>query len=185
MGHGKRLTEAEKAKISTLKDYNSLSNVQIAKEVNRSEKVVRNFLKNRENYGKIKHTGRPSSVSTAEKRLLIRSAANSFKSAKQLKAENNSSVGIRRVQQILSGSPHLKHKKMKRKPMLSPANIEGRKKFALDHIHWTNQWRKIIFSDEKKFNLDGPDFQRNPPIIGTICEPKKRFSVSANLAVVL
>lgn len=46
---------------------------------------------------------------------------------------------------------------MKRKPMLSPSNIEGRKKFALDHIHWTKKWRKIIFSDEKKFNLDGPD----------------------------
>lgn len=41
--------------------------------------------------------------------------------------------------------------------MLTPANIEGRKKFALDHIHWTHQCRKIIFCDEKEFNLDDPD----------------------------
>lgn len=157
MGHGKRLTEAEKAKISTLKEYTSMSNRQIAKEVNRNEKVVRNFLKNPENYGKNKHTGRKSTVSTAQKRLLIRSAANNFKSARQLKTENNLSVGVRRVRQILNGSDRLKYKKMKRKPMLSPANIEGRKNFALDYIHWTNEWRQIIFSDEKKFNLDGPD----------------------------
>lgn len=44
-----------------------------------------------------------------------------------------------------------------RKPKLSPANIAARLKFADEHIHWTNEWRKIIFSVEKKFNLDGPD----------------------------
>lgn len=37
MGHGKTLSEAEKAKNSTLKDYLKLSNHQIAKEINQSE----------------------------------------------------------------------------------------------------------------------------------------------------
>lgn len=104
MGRGKPLTKAEKAKISTLKDYTSFSNRQIAKEISRSEFVVRNFLKDRENYGTNQVSGRPPSISIAEKRRLIRSAANNFKSARQLKDENNLSVGVRRVQQILSGS---------------------------------------------------------------------------------
>lgn len=157
MGHGKRLTDAEKAKISTLKDYTDFSVSRIAKEINRSKCVVQNFLKNRENYGQNKHTGRPPSVSTTQKRRLFRSAANSSKSARVLKSENEIPVSVRRVQQILSGSGRLKYRKMKRKPKLSPENITARKQFADNHIHWTHEWRKLIFSDEKKFNLDGPD----------------------------
>ena len=30
-------------------------------------------------------------------------------------------------------------------------------KFAINHISWKEEWYKIIFSDEKRFNLDGPD----------------------------
>ena len=68
MGRGKPLTEAEKAKISKLKDYDKMSNRQIAMEIGRGECVVRNFLKDRENYGRNQVIGRPTVLTSAEKR---------------------------------------------------------------------------------------------------------------------
>ncbi|CAD7089195.1 unnamed protein product [Hermetia illucens] len=126
MGHGEPLTEMEKAKIATLKDYMIMSNQKIAKEINQSEKIVRNFLENRENYGKNCVTGRLSTISPAQKQHLIRSAANSNKSARDIKLENNLTIGVRRTQKILSGCSYLKYKKVMRKPMLTSNNIEGR-----------------------------------------------------------
>ncbi len=41
--------------------------------------------------------------------------------------------------------------------MLKQIHIQTRLQWATERVHWTTKWREIIFSDEKKFNLDGPD----------------------------
>ena len=76
MGKAKQLTSEEIGKLKILKEL-GVSNRQIAKKLNRSECVIRSFLKDPENYGK-KYKGRTKEALTArEKRLVLRNASNS------------------------------------------------------------------------------------------------------------
>lgn len=54
-----------------------------------------------------------------------------------------------------------------KKPLISRVNKKKRVDFAKRHIHWTReQWAKVLWSDESKFNLfgsDGINFVRRPP----------------------
>ncbi|KAK6755720.1 hypothetical protein RB195_014235 [Necator americanus] len=46
----------------------------------------------------------------------------------------------------------------KKKPLISKKNCVARVKWAKEHIGWTRQqWNKVPFSDESKFNLMGSD----------------------------
>ena len=42
-------------------------------------------------------------------------------------------------------------------PALTSNHQKRRVDFALNHVTWVKEWDSVIFSDEKKFNLDGPD----------------------------
>jgi len=47
--------------------------------------------------------------------------------------------------------------KMQGKPRLTALHKKKRLQFTKDHMHWIQEWQNVIFSDKKKFNLDGPD----------------------------
>uniref|UniRef100_A0A0A1X466 Transposable element Tc3 transposase n=1 Tax=Zeugodacus cucurbitae TaxID=28588 RepID=A0A0A1X466_ZEUCU len=49
-------------------------------------------------------------------------------------------------------------KKIKIEPVLSQYHQTERLNFANSHIVWGEEhWRRVVFQDERKFNLDGPD----------------------------
>lgn len=161
MNRGLQLTCMEKGEIKALKEQ-KLSNREIAKRIGRSRSVVNNFINLGPFYGKIRRSGPKHKVFPRLKRLIISKAKIENMNAVQIKNELDLPIGVRRVQQIIQQQPQpgalewTKIKRMKR-PKLTPKNIKERMEFATNNISWTDEWRQVIFSDERKFNLDGPD----------------------------
>lgn len=156
MGRGKKLSESEIKTILKLKNEN-FSVAKIARILKRSRNVVMNLLKDPENYGKKKSPGRPSVLSDREKRAILRVASNAPLTARQIAQEAGVSTNILNVQRLLKKTPTIKRKKLTRKPPLTKNHVEERLKFAREHLKWKKRWRNIIFTDEKRFTLDGPD----------------------------
>jgi hypothetical protein len=78
-------------------------------------------------------------------------------SAAEIRDSQQVPLSTRSVQRILASSTTLVYTKRKSQPRLEPHHKEARVVWAEERISWTTQWRTVIFSDEKKFNLDGPD----------------------------
>lgn len=65
----------------------------------------------------------------------------------------NSTGGSSARSTVASGA-----KKLKTEPVLSQFHQTERLTFANAQVNWTeDHWRRVVFQDERKFNLDGPD----------------------------
>lgn len=156
MPRGTKLTESEKGEITAYCNC-GMSLRQIASKINRSLTLVHNYIKLGNKYGSNARPGPVPKITQRDKRNIISCATTKKMSASNIKAHLQLSITTRRIQQILSGSKAVKWTKRKPKPLLKQHHKNARLKFAHNHMSWTTEWRNVIFSDEKKFNLDGPD----------------------------
>lgn len=156
MGRGKPLTAYEKGCIDGMAS-SGLSNRQIAAAIHRSANVVNSYIKDRDGYGRRKSTGRPPILSTRNKRAIRREIHNAPASVKQVMTRTKVPGSWWTTWRAMRSSGNVEYYKGQKRPAWKDHHKTARMNFAVKHVTWTTEWSCVAFSDEKKWNLDGPD----------------------------
>lgn len=149
-----RLNDTEKGMIQAYHDAGK-SNRWIGTKLGKDESCIRYFLKNKNK--EKKKRGPKAKISAATKRMIVRNASNKSISAAKIKSQYNLNMSTESIRLILNKSGNMRYKKMLVKPPLKPQHKINRICWAKEKMSWITEWENVIWSDEKKFNLDGPD----------------------------
>jgi transposase len=143
-------------------DYKSgLKQCQLSIKYNIDKSIVSRVISKYRRFGTLEtqHAGgRPRKTNQFTDRRIVKFVkVNPFASARDtirhLELDVSESTVKRRL--LLAG---LSSYRAAKKPFISPKNRKARLEFAKRHLYWTvEQWRRILWSDESKFNLKGSD----------------------------
>ena len=156
MGKGKKLSKEEQIRIAALSQANHFISC-ISTAVRRSRNAASKFLLDPNGRNRKNPRGGASKLSKHGKRMLMRAASAGAATSSQLKADLNLSVSPRRARQILFQSGRFSYERRKSTLPLKEIHKEKRIEFAKANSNLNEAWEEMIFTDEKKFNLDGPD----------------------------
>ena len=137
----------------------------ISRVVGRSVAVVHRIIDNFKNSGSLDakpKTGRPRKTTPREDRMIVSICKKDrFKTASAIARELNESTNInvsrKTVSRRLVDCGFRAHVPAC-KPLITKKNKFARLQYAKEHVIWsTDQWEKVHFSDESKFNVFGSD----------------------------
>ena len=164
MGRKGKETTLQERKI-ILKLHNQCKSLrQIADIVNRPKSTIQSIIdKHCETQCLMNkpRSGRPSLLSDQDKRYIVREVKkNPFTSVPKLTAtlgSRGSTVSHSTVRRALRNSQYY-GRVARKKPWVSKVNQKKRLEFARKHVNRDPEWwKRVIWTDESKFNLFGPD----------------------------
>jgi len=130
----------------------------IARTTERSPGAVRTVVRRGRVQSRSKRRGPHPKISSAAKRMILRRARTGLYLARDLRDAYCKHGTVRRVQQILSNNPPLQWTRIRKAPALTREHKDARLAWSRAHVHrGPSGWKNTIFSDEKRWSLDGPD----------------------------
>ena len=163
MGRASELTSEERSAILALHraKIDGMNPGKIAKVVNRSRSSVRYVIASGSASKRPTRRGRKAKITSRGSRQVVRAILSGCGGAKKARDALQMPVSVRTVQRNLKKYPWLKYVKIRSSPWLRPRHVKARLRWAQEHdgldAFW---WANVLFSDEKKWNLDGPDGMR-------------------------
>ena len=152
MGRGNSLTDHEKGIFNAF-EKDGHSQREIAKKINRSRCAVNNYIKNKNKTPK-KIPGRPEKLSPRNKQAIIRDVR---KSVSQIQLPGDINVSRWTIWRTLKICPYVEYSNGQKVPSWKEPHIKTRFSWAKKYVSFGGKWSDVVFTDEKKRNLDGHD----------------------------